>query len=286
MAQTPSFTPLACSPLIPFLIPSHLLGIPLFVWCNTVHLGPRLLENWPPVPHLSPIPPHFKFPAPFGFSPPSHAPYSRSQLPRSGTFTILVRTFSILRAYASVTNVRTNTKLLRMCSCGPSNRDFCTSAALSQIRIQIWWGLKSLAYMGFRTQRIWIRIWCESCGSVEVQFLKVLNQSSATFFSLQLQKCGYAVAKQHFFNKSLIAKKLWLQICCCLVKKLGTWSCGLLENFLWQLFADFLKFSIVYPQQDLSIYTFSAGALNYTMYSAGEQSCWNIKLQISYRILH
>jgi hypothetical protein len=34
------------------------------VWCDPVHLCPRLLMNWPPLPHLSPIPPHSKFPTP------------------------------------------------------------------------------------------------------------------------------------------------------------------------------------------------------------------------------
>jgi hypothetical protein len=45
------------------LSPSYLLGIPLLVWCDPVHLGPRLLVNWPP----SPFPPHSNFPTPRGF---------------------------------------------------------------------------------------------------------------------------------------------------------------------------------------------------------------------------
>jgi hypothetical protein len=42
------------------LSPSYLLGIPPLVWCDPVHLGPRLLVNWPP-------PPHSNFPTPRGF---------------------------------------------------------------------------------------------------------------------------------------------------------------------------------------------------------------------------
>ncbi len=45
MAQSPFSTPLAGSLLIPFSIPFYLLGIPPFVWCDPVHLGPRLLVN-------------------------------------------------------------------------------------------------------------------------------------------------------------------------------------------------------------------------------------------------
>ncbi len=41
----PFFTPLAGSPSIPLPIPFHLLGIPLSVWCDPVHLGHRLLVN-------------------------------------------------------------------------------------------------------------------------------------------------------------------------------------------------------------------------------------------------
>jgi hypothetical protein len=42
---------LFCSPC---WFPFHLLGIPLFVWCDPVHLGPRLLVNWPPLPQPLP----------------------------------------------------------------------------------------------------------------------------------------------------------------------------------------------------------------------------------------
>jgi hypothetical protein len=46
--------PLANS-LLP-LNPSYLLRIPPLVWCDPVHLGPRLLVNWPHPPHSFPIP--------------------------------------------------------------------------------------------------------------------------------------------------------------------------------------------------------------------------------------
>ncbi len=45
MAQSPFSTPLAGSLSIPFSIPFYLLGNPPFVWCDPVHLGPRLLVN-------------------------------------------------------------------------------------------------------------------------------------------------------------------------------------------------------------------------------------------------
>jgi hypothetical protein len=55
---TPLFIPLASflvsSPSISF----YLLGIPPLAWCDPVHLGPRLLVNWPPhsLPHSLPTP--------------------------------------------------------------------------------------------------------------------------------------------------------------------------------------------------------------------------------------
>jgi hypothetical protein len=61
---------------------------PSFAWSDPVHLGPRLLVNWPPLSQPLPIPPHSKFPAPLGF--PQQALHLtkttlRSRLPRSGT---------------------------------------------------------------------------------------------------------------------------------------------------------------------------------------------------------
>ncbi len=44
MAQFP-FYPLASFPVSFPFIPSYLLGIPPFAWCDPVHLGPRLLVN-------------------------------------------------------------------------------------------------------------------------------------------------------------------------------------------------------------------------------------------------
>ncbi len=76
MAQTPFFTPLADSFLIPLSIPFHLLGIPPFAWCDPVHLGPRLLLNCPPLPQTLPSPSPFQIPSPPppGF-PTNYAPY-------------------------------------------------------------------------------------------------------------------------------------------------------------------------------------------------------------------
>jgi hypothetical protein len=67
MAQFPFFTPLASFPVSSLSIPFYLLGIPPFAWCDPVHLGPRLLVNWPPPPHSIPIPSPFQFPNPPSF---------------------------------------------------------------------------------------------------------------------------------------------------------------------------------------------------------------------------
>ncbi len=71
MAQFPFLLPLLVSLSVPLPIPFHLLRIPPFAWCDRVHLGPRLLVNWPPPPHSilipSPFPPHSNFPTPRGF---------------------------------------------------------------------------------------------------------------------------------------------------------------------------------------------------------------------------
>ncbi len=54
MAHSPLlFTPLANSPLFPFLTPFYLLGTLLAV-TGSVHLGLRLLVNWPPLSHPPP----------------------------------------------------------------------------------------------------------------------------------------------------------------------------------------------------------------------------------------
>ncbi len=62
MAQSPFFTPLADFLSIPLSIPFYLLVIPPFVWCDPVHLGPRLLVNWPPLPQTLPSPSPFQIP--------------------------------------------------------------------------------------------------------------------------------------------------------------------------------------------------------------------------------
>ncbi len=64
MAQSPCFlSPLADSPLLPFLVPFSYLETLLAV-TGSVHLGLRLLVNWPPLSQPFPIPPHSKFPVP------------------------------------------------------------------------------------------------------------------------------------------------------------------------------------------------------------------------------
>jgi hypothetical protein len=64
MALSPcSFIPLADSPLLPSLIPFTYLETLLAV-TGSVHLGLRLLVNWPPFPQPFPIPLHSKFPVP------------------------------------------------------------------------------------------------------------------------------------------------------------------------------------------------------------------------------
>jgi hypothetical protein len=58
------------------------------MWCDPVHLGPRLLVNWPPLPHPLPIPTLFQIPDPLlGFpnNPALTKTTSRSRLPGSGT---------------------------------------------------------------------------------------------------------------------------------------------------------------------------------------------------------
>ncbi len=58
--------PLLCSPCwypVNFpSIPFYLLGNPPLAWCDPVHLGPRLLVNWPPPSHPLPIPSPFQIP--------------------------------------------------------------------------------------------------------------------------------------------------------------------------------------------------------------------------------
>ncbi len=63
MAQTPCFTPLAESLLSPFFVPFTYLETLLAV-TGSVHLGLRLLVNWPPLSQPFPFPPHSKFPVP------------------------------------------------------------------------------------------------------------------------------------------------------------------------------------------------------------------------------
>ncbi len=64
MAQSPCFLfPLADSLLLPFLVPFTYLET-LFAVTGSVHLGLRLLVNWPPLSQPFPFPPHSKFPVP------------------------------------------------------------------------------------------------------------------------------------------------------------------------------------------------------------------------------
>ncbi len=64
MAQSPCFlSPLVDSLLLPFVFPFTYLETLLSV-TGSVHLGLRLLVNWPPLPQPSPFPPHSKFPEP------------------------------------------------------------------------------------------------------------------------------------------------------------------------------------------------------------------------------
>ncbi len=50
--------------LAPLWFPFYLLGIPLFVWCDTIHLAPGCSWTDLPLPKPSPVLPHFKFPTP------------------------------------------------------------------------------------------------------------------------------------------------------------------------------------------------------------------------------
>jgi hypothetical protein len=63
MAQFPFLLPLLVSLTVSLSIPFYLLGIHPFPWCDSVHLGPRLLVNWPPPPHSLPIPSPFQIPS-------------------------------------------------------------------------------------------------------------------------------------------------------------------------------------------------------------------------------
>ncbi len=84
--------PLVLLPLLVFVnsssISLYLLGNPPLTWCDPVHLGPRLLVNWPSPLHPFPIPSPFQIPDPPGF--PElivrlTMTTSRSRLPRSRT---------------------------------------------------------------------------------------------------------------------------------------------------------------------------------------------------------
>ncbi len=68
MARSPcSFTSPCCFPLLPFFIPLLLTWKPSLLWQDPVHLGLRLLVNWPPPfstpPHSLPIPSPFQIPS-------------------------------------------------------------------------------------------------------------------------------------------------------------------------------------------------------------------------------
>ncbi len=64
LALSPCFlSPLAESLLLSFWIPFYLLGNPPSV-TGSIHLGLRLLVDWPPLSQPLPIPPHSKFPEP------------------------------------------------------------------------------------------------------------------------------------------------------------------------------------------------------------------------------
>jgi hypothetical protein len=62
MPHSPCFIPLVNSLFLSLPFPFYLLGNPPLAWCDPVHLGLRLIVNWPPPSHLLPIPSPFQSP--------------------------------------------------------------------------------------------------------------------------------------------------------------------------------------------------------------------------------
>ncbi len=128
---------------------------------------------------------------------------------------------------------RADKKMWWICSCGPSNFDFCASATLKRIRIQVL-GAASLTkfFLSSRRPGFDSKEGILLLGPVRIE-AKFCNFCSLQFRN-RLRKCGYAIAKQlsyvtdcwKFFNCGYADMQLQSNI--------PLKNCGLEVDFCWK----------------------------------------------------